>query len=81
MAERWNTLCYEEFYAEGDVDRSKSRKLNPLHDIICGLQIMCNNIVVSSPLGSNHNHAHKERKTQSLLLSRSATNRMCLKAH
>jgi hypothetical protein len=39
VAERWNSLCYEEFYAEGDLDRSKDRKLNPLHDreynVIC----------------------------------------------
>ncbi len=32
VAERWNALCYEEFYAEGDIDRKKNRKLNPLHD-------------------------------------------------
>ena len=32
VAERWNERCYEEFYAEGDADRAKQRKLNPLHD-------------------------------------------------
>lgn len=28
----WNQLVYEEFYAEGDADRTAGRKVNPLHD-------------------------------------------------
>lgn len=44
VAERWNTSCYEEFYAEGDIDRSKDRKLNPLHD-------RHNNVICRSSVG------------------------------
>lgn len=29
---KWNLAVYTEFYREGDVDRSKGRKVNPLHD-------------------------------------------------
>jgi hypothetical protein len=32
VASQWNDKCYEEFYSEGDEDRKKGRKLNPLHD-------------------------------------------------
>lgn len=32
VADKWNDLVYQEFYAEGDVDKEKGRPLNPLHD-------------------------------------------------
>ena len=44
VADRWNQLCYEEFYAEGDEDRIKGRDLNPLHD-------RHNNIIPKSSVG------------------------------
>ena len=31
-ADKWNMLVYDEFYAEGDIDRQRGRPLNPLHD-------------------------------------------------
>jgi hypothetical protein len=32
IADKWNGLVYEEFYAEGDIDRERGRPVNPLHD-------------------------------------------------
>lgn len=31
-ATKWNVAVYTEFFREGDADRAKGRKLNPLHD-------------------------------------------------
>lgn len=44
VANKWNEMCYEEFYAEGDVDREKGRTLNPLHD-------RDNNVICKSTIG------------------------------
>jgi high affinity cGMP-specific 3',5'-cyclic phosphodiesterase 9 len=32
IADKWNALVYEEFYAEGDIDAQKGRPVNPLHN-------------------------------------------------
>lgn len=44
VADKWNDLVYQEFYAEGDVDKAKGRPLNPLHD-------RENNIISKSSVG------------------------------
>lgn len=41
---QWNLGVYKEFYAEGDVDRAKGRKVNPLHD-------RENNVIAKSTVG------------------------------
>lgn len=41
---QWNLGVYKEFYAEGDVDRAKGRKVNPLHD-------RENNVIAKSTIG------------------------------
>ena len=32
IADKWNALVYDEFYAEGDVDLERGRPVNPLHN-------------------------------------------------
>eukprot|EP01043_Picozoa_sp_COSAG02_P064577 COSAG02_NODE_9483_length_2204_cov_1.329691_1_plen_473_part_00 len=44
VADKWNDLVYQEFYAEGDVDAAKGRPLNPLHD-------RKNNVISKSSVG------------------------------
>jgi hypothetical protein len=44
IADKWNDLVYQEFYAEGDVDTAKGRPLNPLHD-------RENNVISKSSVG------------------------------
>ena len=44
IADKWNDLVYEEFYAEGDIDKEAGREVNPLHD-------RQNNVVSKSSVG------------------------------
>ena len=44
VSDKWNTLIYEEFYAEGDIDAAAGRKVNPLHD-------RANNDIAKSTIG------------------------------
>ena len=32
VADKWNDLVYQEFYAEGDIDSERGRPVNPLHN-------------------------------------------------
>jgi hypothetical protein len=44
VADKWNALVYEEFYAEGDADAAAGRAVNPLHD-------RANNNIAKSTVG------------------------------